>query len=124
MWKNRLFGGVVLATVLAATAVLATTATATPTKKQDDRSSSASSPSSRSTSSSPSRTPRRSGTRRTPGAKVLFAQGKSGTDDAGEIAAIQNMVAQGVKGIAITPTSAAVVPALNKARQGRASRSC
>ncbi len=51
-----------------------------------------------------------------PGAKVLFAQGKSGTDDAGEIAAIQNLVAQGVKGIAITPTSAAVVPALNKAR--------
>ena len=59
-----------------------------------------------------------------PGAKVLFAQGKSGTDDAGEIAAIQNLVAQGVKGIAITPTSAAVVPALDKAieggRQGRA----
>src|SRR4026209_1339882 len=49
-----------------------------------------------------------------PGAKVLFAQGKSGTDDAGEIAAIQNLIAQGVKGIAITPTSAAVVPAPNK----------
>ena len=49
---------------------------------------------------------------------MLFAQGKSGTDDAGEIAAIQNLVAQGVKGIAITPTSAAVVPALNKARAG------
>ena len=53
----------------------------------------------------------------TPGATVIFGQGKSGTDDAGEIAAIQNMVAQGVKGIAITPTSAAVVPALNKARK-------
>jgi ABC-type sugar transport system substrate-binding protein len=52
-----------------------------------------------------------------PGAKVLFAQGKSGTDDAGEIAAIQNLVTQGVKGIAITPTSAAVVPALDKARK-------
>ena len=51
-----------------------------------------------------------------PNATVIFGQGKSGTDDAGEIAAIQNMVAQGVKGIAITPTSAAVVPALNKAR--------
>jgi simple sugar transport system substrate-binding protein len=51
-----------------------------------------------------------------PGATVIYGQGKSGTDDAGEIAAIQNMVAQGVKGIAITPTSAAVVPALNKAR--------
>ena len=46
---------------------------------------------------------------------VLYAQGKSATDDAGEIAAIQNMVASGVKGIAITPTSAAVIPALNKA---------
>ena len=35
MWKNRLFGGVVLATMLAATAMLATSATATPTKKQE-----------------------------------------------------------------------------------------
>jgi simple sugar transport system substrate-binding protein len=47
--------------------------------------------------------------------KVLYAQGKSATDDAGEIAAIQNMVASGVKGIAITPTSPAVIPALTKA---------
>ena len=55
----------------------------------------------------------------TPGAKVIFAQGKSATDDAGEIAAIQNMVAQGVKGIAITPTSPAVSKALDKAiKQG------
>ena len=46
---------------------------------------------------------------------IMFAQGKSATDDAGEIAAIQNMVASGVKGIAITPTSPAVIPALNKA---------
>ena len=54
-----------------------------------------------------------------PGATVIYAQGKSGTDDAGEIAAIQNMVAQGVKGIAITPTSAAVSSALDKAvKQG------
>jgi ABC-type sugar transport system substrate-binding protein len=51
----------------------------------------------------------------TPGAKVIYATGKSGTDDAGEIAAIQNMIAQGVKGIAITPTSPAVAPALDKA---------
>ena len=50
---------------------------------------------------------------------MIFAQGKSGTDDAGEIAAIQNMVAQGVKGIAITPTSPAVSRALDKAiKQG------
>ena len=78
-------------------------------------SSSGSSRSSRSTSTSPSSTPRRSGTRRRPGAKVIYASGKSGTDDAGEIAAIQNMVAQGVKGIAITPTSPAVSAALDKA---------
>jgi ABC-type sugar transport system substrate-binding protein len=52
-----------------------------------------------------------------PTAKVVFAQGKSATDDAGEIAAIQDMVAGGVKGIAITPTSPAVVPALVKAQK-------
>jgi simple sugar transport system substrate-binding protein len=46
---------------------------------------------------------------------VIYASGKSGTDDAGEIAAIQNMVAQGVKGIAITPTSPAVSAELDKA---------
>ncbi len=46
---------------------------------------------------------------------MQYAQGKSATDDAGEIAAIQDMVAAGVKGIAITPTSAAVIPALTKA---------
>ncbi len=48
-------------------------------------------------------------------ATVVFAQGKSATDDAGEIAAIQDMIAKGVKGIAITPTSPAVVSALDKA---------
>jgi ABC-type sugar transport system substrate-binding protein len=48
-------------------------------------------------------------------AVVLFAQGKSATDDAGEIAAIQDLVAKGVKGIAITPTSPAVSKALDKA---------
>ena len=46
---------------------------------------------------------------------IIYAQGKAATDDAGEIAAIQNMIASGVKGIAITPTSPAVIPALNKA---------
>jgi ABC-type sugar transport system substrate-binding protein len=46
---------------------------------------------------------------------IVYAQGKSATDDAGEIAAIQDMVASGVKGIAITPTSPAVIPALTKA---------
>jgi ribose transport system substrate-binding protein len=116
MWKNRLFGGVVLATVLAATALLATSATATPTKKQETVK-----------LGFITKFPvdffftlenaAKKWDKAQPGAKVLFAQGKSGTDDAGEIAAIQNLVAQGVKGIAITPTSAAVVPALNKARK-------
>jgi ABC-type sugar transport system substrate-binding protein len=116
MWKNRLFGGVVLAIVLAATAMLATTATATPNKKQETVK-----------LGFITKFPvdffftlenaAKKWDKAQPGAKVLFAQGKSGTDDAGEIAAIQNLVAQGVKGIAITPTSAAVVPALNKARK-------
>lgn len=50
-----------------------------------------------------------------PGAEVLFAQGQSATDDAGVIAAIEDLVAQGVQGIAITPTSDAVIPALDAA---------
>jgi len=50
-----------------------------------------------------------------PEAEVLFAQGQSGTDDAGQIAAIEDLVAQGVQGIAVTPTSPAVIPALDKA---------
>ncbi len=50
-----------------------------------------------------------------PGAEVVFAQGSSGTDDEGEIAAIESMVAQGVKAIAITPTSPNVQDALQTA---------
>jgi ribose transport system substrate-binding protein len=46
---------------------------------------------------------------------VVFAQGKSGTDDEGEIAAIQSMVTQGVRAIAITPTSPNVKGELQKA---------
>jgi ABC-type sugar transport system substrate-binding protein len=46
---------------------------------------------------------------------VIFAQGKSGTDDEGEIAAIQSMVSQQVKAIAITPTSPNVQGELQKA---------
>src|SRR6185295_4493626 len=47
--------------------------------------------------------------------EVIYGQGKSGTDDEGEIAIIQNMIAQGVKAIAITPTSPNVKTALDKA---------
>ncbi len=43
-----------------------------------------------------------------PGAEVIFAQGESGTDDEGMIAAIQSFVTQGVDAIAITPTSPAL----------------
>lgn len=50
-----------------------------------------------------------------PGAEVIYAQGKSGTDDEGVIAAIQSMVTQGVDAIAITPTSPAVADELQKA---------
>jgi ABC-type sugar transport system substrate-binding protein len=50
-----------------------------------------------------------------PDVKVIFAQGKSGTDDEGEIAAIQSMVSQQVKAIAITPTSPNVQAELQKA---------
>jgi simple sugar transport system substrate-binding protein len=47
--------------------------------------------------------------------EVVFGQGKSGTDDEGEINTIENMIAQNVKAIAITPTSPAVKGALDKA---------
>ena len=50
-----------------------------------------------------------------PEVELLFAQGESGTDDEGEIAAIESMVTQGVQAIAITPTSPNVQDALQEA---------
>jgi ABC-type sugar transport system substrate-binding protein len=50
-----------------------------------------------------------------PDVDAVFAQGKSGTDDEGEIAAIESMITQGVNAIAITPTSPNVQTALDKA---------
>jgi simple sugar transport system substrate-binding protein len=47
--------------------------------------------------------------------EVMFGQGKSGTDDEGVINTIENMIAQDVKAIAVTPTSPAVQGALDKA---------
>ncbi|MEU7873409.1 sugar ABC transporter substrate-binding protein [Dactylosporangium sp. NPDC049140] len=47
--------------------------------------------------------------------EVIYGQGKSGTDDEGEIAIIENMITQGVKAIAITPSSPNVQGALDKA---------
>jgi len=53
-----------------------------------------------------------------PEVELIFAQGASGTDDEGEIAAIESMITQGVKAIAITPTSPNVQDALQKAVDG------
>ena len=52
-----------------------------------------------------------------PGIKIVFGQAKSATDAEGEIAIIETMITQGVKGIAITPINASVAPALDKAVQ-------
>jgi simple sugar transport system substrate-binding protein len=49
------------------------------------------------------------------GAEVVYAQGKSGTDDEGEIAAIESFITQQVDAIAITPTRPHVADALQKA---------
>jgi len=51
------------------------------------------------------------------GAKLSTASGKFDTDNASQQTAIENMVAQGVKGILITPSDTkAIVPAIEKAR--------
>ena len=50
------------------------------------------------------------------GAKLLTAAGKVDGDTATQITAIENMVTAGAKGILITPSSDAVVPAIKKAR--------
>ena len=47
--------------------------------------------------------------------EVIYGQGKSGTDDEGQIAIIENMIVQQVKAIAVTPTSPNVKAALDKA---------
>ncbi|MBA2951907.1 sugar ABC transporter substrate-binding protein [Streptomyces himalayensis] len=51
------------------------------------------------------------------GVKLMTAAGKFDGDNAGQVTAIENMVASGVKGILITPSdSKAIVPAIEKAR--------
>jgi len=47
--------------------------------------------------------------------EVVYGQGKSGNDDAGQVAQIDSMIAQGVRAIAVTPTSPNVQGALDKA---------
>jgi fructose transport system substrate-binding protein len=51
------------------------------------------------------------------GAKLLSAAGKTDGDNAGQVTAIENMIAGGAKTILITPNdSKAIVPAIRKAR--------
>ncbi len=51
------------------------------------------------------------------GAKLLSAAGKTDGDNAGQVTAIENMMAAGAKTILITPSDAkAIVPAIKKAR--------
>ena len=50
-----------------------------------------------------------------PGIDLVVGQGKSATDIDGQIALIESMVTQGVKGIAITPVDPTVSKALDKA---------
>jgi simple sugar transport system substrate-binding protein len=50
-----------------------------------------------------------------PGVEIMFGQGKSATDIEGQIALIESMVTQGVKGIAITPVDPTVASVLDKA---------
>jgi fructose transport system substrate-binding protein len=51
------------------------------------------------------------------GAKLLTAAGKFDGDNAGQVTAIENMVAAGAKGILITPSDTkAIIPAIKKAR--------
>jgi simple sugar transport system substrate-binding protein len=50
-----------------------------------------------------------------PEVELILGQGKAGDDHEGQIAIIESMVAQGVKGIAVTPTGPQVQPALDAA---------
>ncbi|MFF9817751.1 sugar ABC transporter substrate-binding protein [Streptomyces sp. NPDC014006] len=51
------------------------------------------------------------------GAQLMTAAGKFDGDNAGQVTAVENMVAAGVKGILITPSdSKAIVPAIAKAK--------
>jgi simple sugar transport system substrate-binding protein len=50
-----------------------------------------------------------------PDVELITGQGESGADHEGQIAIIESMVAQGVNGIAVTPTGPQVQPALDAA---------
>ena len=51
------------------------------------------------------------------GAKLLTGAGKSDGDNAGQVTALENMIAAGAKTVLITPSDAkAIVPSIKKAR--------
>src|SRR5690349_14684115 len=50
-----------------------------------------------------------------PDVELVTGQGKAGDEHEGQIAIIESMVAQGVQGIAVTPTGPQVQPALDAA---------
>lgn len=50
-----------------------------------------------------------------PEVEIVYGQGQSATDIEGQIALIESMITQDVKGIAITPVDPTVAPALDKA---------
>jgi ABC-type sugar transport system substrate-binding protein len=50
-----------------------------------------------------------------PDVEIVFGQGQSATDTSGQINLIESMISQGVKGIAITPVSPELIPALDRA---------
>ncbi len=52
------------------------------------------------------------------GAKLLSGAGKTDGDYAGQVAAMENMIAAGAKTILITPSDAkAIIPAIKKAQE-------
>ena len=52
------------------------------------------------------------------GAKLLTGAGKTDGDNAGQVTAMENMIAAGAKTILITPSdSKAIIPAIKKARE-------
>ena len=56
---------------------------------------------------------------RNPDVQIVFGQGQSATDTAGQINLIESMTSQGVKGIAITPVSPRTCPGARQGGRGR-----
>ena len=54
-----------------------------------------------------------------PDVQIVFGQGQTATDTAGQIDLIESMTSQGVKGIAITPVKSRTCPGARKGGCGR-----